>query len=554
MLFSATVPPETSGQSGLRWWENERFAIGWRGHLYLPGEVAGVPSVAKLADSLTTVDLTRVTCHLGGVFGLFVRDKSRGGWQIATDNAGLYKVFYDAKGASTSLLELVRARGSGRDALDLAVIVEFLAQGQVLGTRSFVSGVDRLSGREILVLPADASPPFTRTKALPDVMPGDTSTVLERFAHLARSLQGRSFSVDATGGFDTRLVICLLAREGVPFELATSGRPGAPDSEIARQMARTLDRPFRLTGHDLSDLDDQLVATFRDGDGQTDLRRFHRDRQNALARLARGVEVFAHGGGGEIYRDHCFIQDFPNYGSRKINLQRYFRLRMMPVSLPADILTRAGRELLAAAQASVLDRFRALAAATNNETYDRIYFLLRSPEHFGQHCANYVNMGLDAVAPLLDYQSALAAIGLPPWSRFFYRWHRGMISARCPDLASLPTADGFSASDTTAAVLRDARSYLATQLRRVGRKLSQRVTGKSRFHNVGAFAADAPDFNRRLRASPHFATGLARLKDVGILGPHATGSDLRDIHVGRVLTLGMFLGEVGGQDRASTSA
>ena len=56
-------------------------------------------------------------------------------------------------------------------------------------------------------------------------------------------------------------------------------------------------------------------------------------------------------------------------------------------------------------------------------------------------------MGLDAVAPLLDYQSALAAIGLPPWSRFFYRWHRGVISARCPDLASLPTADGFSASD-----------------------------------------------------------------------------------------------------------
>ena len=44
------------------------------------------------------------------------------------------------------------------------------------------------------------------------------------------------------------------------------------------------------------------------------------------------------------------------------------------------------------------------------------------------------------------------------------------------------------------------------------------------FHNVGAFAADAPDFNRRLRASRHFATGLARLKDAGILGPTPPGA------------------------------
>ena len=93
----------------------------------------------------------------------------------------------------------------------------------------------------------------------------------------------------------------------------------------------------------------------------------------------------------------------------------------MPVSLPADILTRSGRELLAAAQASVLDRFRALAAATNNETYDRIYFLLRAPEHFGQHCANYVNMGLDAVAPCSTTRA--------PWPRSGFRPGAGSSTA-----------------------------------------------------------------------------------------------------------------------------
>jgi hypothetical protein len=95
-------------------------------------------------------------------------------------------------------------------------------------------------------------------------------------------------------------------------------------------------------------------------------------------------------------------------------------------------------------------------------------------------------------------------------------------------------------------MLRDAWWYGTTQLRRAAKKASQRLSGKARFHNVGAFAADTGDFMARLRGSPHLATGLERLKTAGILAPDATGDDLRDIHVGRVLTLGMFLGEVEG--------
>src|SRR4051812_11017084 len=481
-----------------------------------------------------------------GVFGLFVHDKRRGGWQVAVDNAGLYKIFHDDRSASTSFLALARARRTGRADLDLPVMLEFLAQGQVLGPRTFVAGTDKLPGREVLELPADGSPARRRAKALPDAVPGGTRTVLDRFAALARSLEGRALSVDATGGFDSRLVLCLLGERGLPFELATSGRPGIPDAEIALTIARLLGRPFHLAGHDLGDLDAELVLTFRAGDGITDLRRFHRDRQHALARLARGVEVIAHGGGGELYRDHSFVQDFPLYGSRRVNLERYYDLRVAPVALPPAVLTPAGRELLALARSSAMARLRGCLAPTNNETYDRVYFLLRSPEHFGQHCTNYVNMGLDAVAPLLDYHSALAAVGLPPWERFFHGWHRRVITAHCPRLAALPTADGFSASGEPAWMLRDAWWYGATQVRRVAKKASQRLSGRSRFYNVGAFAADAGDFTARLRASGHFATGLERLKAVGILAPDATGDDLRDIHVGRALTLGMFLGEVEG--------
>ncbi len=546
MLLSAATRPEALRRSGLRWWEDERFAIGWTGHLYLPGHAGGAPSVAGVAAALETADFAEVAARLAGVFGLFVFDKLRGGWQASVDNSGLYKVFHDAEGASTSFLELVKARRIGRADLDLAVLVEYLAQGQVLGSRTFVTGIERLSGREILELPRDGAPPRLRPKPLPDSEPGGTRTVLDRFAALARSLEGLALCVDATGGFDSRLIVCLLDGHALPFELATSGPPGIADAEIARTIARLLGRPFHLTGHDLGDLDAELVLTFRAGDGITDLRRFHRDWQHARARLARGIEVMAHGGGGELYRDHCFVQDFPFYGSRRVDLERYYNLRIAPAGLPPGALTPVGRELLAAARSSVLARLQGCLAPTNNETYDRVYFLLRSPEHFGQHCTNYVNMGLDVVAPLLDYPCGLAAIGLPPWSRFFYGWHRRVITARCPRLAVLPTADGFSASGKPTRMLRDAWWYGATQLRRAAKKASQRLSGKARFYNVGAFAADAADFMGRLRASPHYAAGLERLEATGILTASHAGEKLRDIHVGRVLTLGMFLSGVDG--------
>ena len=72
--------------------------------------------------------------------------------------------------------------------------------------------------------------------------------VLEHFASLKKSLSGRALSVDATGGFDSRLVLCLLGNQSLPFELAISGLPGTADTEIARQIATMLGRPFHLVG------------------------------------------------------------------------------------------------------------------------------------------------------------------------------------------------------------------------------------------------------------------------------------------------------------------
>ena len=153
MLLDASSRPDNLREIGLRWWANERFAIGWKGHLYLPGYKAGEDSVAALAAMLETSALAQLAGQLRGVFGLFVQDCIRGGWQITVDNSGLYKVFYDARGVSTRFLELVRARRVGRDGLANDALLEFLAYGAVFCGRTFVKAIAELSGREVLDVP-----------------------------------------------------------------------------------------------------------------------------------------------------------------------------------------------------------------------------------------------------------------------------------------------------------------------------------------------------------------------------------------------------------------
>lgn len=546
MLLEPGTEPRQQSEVGLRWWSNDAFVIGWKGHVYLSGEVAGSATVERFARLLESAELAEIVGRLRGVFGLFVWRRATRSWQIAVDNSGFYKVYFDSRGAGTGFLELVRDRGLGRAGVSEHALVEFLAYGAVSRGKTLARDIEELSGQEVLSL--DEEQGVRRTAKLLDDADGLDAehAVTEHFAALAHSLRGRRLSVDATGGFDSRLVMCMLSRQRLEFELAISGQQGTSDTEIARQIAQLLDQPFHLVGHDLDDFDEQLAATFRAGDAQTDVRRLHRDRQAALARLSRGVEVFAHGGGGEFFRDHYVIQDFPFYGSSRVNVQRYHDLRMLPVSIPPETLSARARELLTTQTASVLELCREMRSPTNNETYDKIYLHIRAPEFYGHYFSNYINMGLDVTAPLADYYNIQAAIRIPPWRRFFFRWHRHVITANCPRLAALPTADGFTASSEPRLMAGDVRAYAATQMRRVARKLSQRLTGRGRFYTVGAFMADAGGFMGKLRGSAQLPPALERLKAVGVLAPDVAAESLRDAHVGRALTVGMFLGEVDG--------
>ena len=106
---------------------------------------------------------------------------------------------------------------------------------------------------------------------------------------------------------------------------------------------------------------------------------------------------------------------------------------------------------------------------------------------------------------------------LSPWLRFFNGWHRRVLSAHCPALASLPTTEGYSTSSALRHVALDILGYSRTQIRRVVKKAAQRLTGRPVLDRLGATTVNDPMLLPRVRASRAFAEALGQLKTTDLL-------------------------------------
>jgi asparagine synthetase B (glutamine-hydrolysing) len=515
MLLDAHSPPGLLRSHGLHVWENDRLAIGWRGHLYLPGHQAGPESAIALAARLETVGPEIALAELCGIFGIFVHDRHSRTWLVACDNAGLYNIFHDERQVGTSFLELAAAGGRTDSEVDPQTLVSYLAHGYIYGPGTFLPGIEKLASDELIELaPAPGGRARKRVgRKVLSVPDGDSVAIVQHhFEDLARSLRGRRLSIDLTGGLDSRLCACLYRQCGVEFETVVSAaEPDVPDVVIARRVSELLGMPFYRGGHDLSCLEDELEEVFLAGDGSFDISLLHRNRQNALDRLARGADVMSSGAGGEYFRDYYYIHDFPHYGSSKVDFDRYYRIRMMTVRPRPEYFTAQAHRLLQAACSEVRQHMEAQRAATNSESYARVSYFMKVPRSFGGFFSAYINMGLEVVAPMLDHGIVGLAMRQPPWQGFYNRWHRQVITRSNPAVAALPTAEGFTATSDLRYMLADGWSYGATQLSRVAKKVTQRALGKTLFHKVGKLAADDPSFYRRIRTTHHFADAVRRL-------------------------------------------
>ncbi len=516
--------------------EDARYLVSWSGLPLLAGFSDPRHALAAVLECTGSRPIHERLPDLEGIHALVLFSKMERCWYVVADAAGMLRLFHDRRFVTTNFLELITRGGYGEGAVDPLRLVEFVLHEGVFGSRTPVRDVRVLTPDRIL-----RANPRSGIELLPRQR--DVPTEIDLAGYFTRhtaSLSRHRISVDLTGGADSRVVFALATKVLRPIEACVIGGPGSPDVGTATDVARSVGIPLIVRQHVLDRLDSELWQAFRDGDGLTDLAHFHPNWQNLRTRRARGIDLVIHGGGGELFRDAYGLQDFPFYDVIPPRLERFYDWRLSPLGAATTSWLHDG-SMIQEVRNDTLATMRMLSTGANCTTYDTIFFVLKAPALFGQFYSNYVRMGCAVVAPFLDWRNAAWAIRQPGRKKAFHRFHRRLLTEHAPELARMPTAEGYGLTTDPLAVSRDLLAYSALWVRKIGRKAAQRLIGRTWFLQGSSTLAEAHGFVDRLRESPELARALEALTRVGVARSDARPDSVHPTHLGRVLTVGMLV-------------
>ncbi|MDR4988376.1 MAG: asparagine synthase C-terminal domain-containing protein [Bacteroidales bacterium] len=198
--------------------------------------------------------LKRMLQHIDGAFSLIIRLPE--GCLIATDTMGMFPLLYAISGKTWNISDdasylsgLVNSSTFNENALP-----EFLSAGFVLGAETLVEGIYRTRPAEILFLRKDGTkehesyywflPEAFTAAQLPQLKTTLRNTLQAVSDRLINSLNGRTAIVPLSGGYDSRLIACMLKAAGYSNTVCfTYGRPN-PESVLSERVARALGFPW----------------------------------------------------------------------------------------------------------------------------------------------------------------------------------------------------------------------------------------------------------------------------------------------------------------------
>jgi Asparagine synthase len=537
MFISLGSPPLDERFNSLA---TDRFTIYWKGLVYSGETTAGRDTVRAFADNLAG-GLPAAASRLMGMFFVVVHDRVSRNVSAFVDSSGLFHVFHSGLGLSTSFLELVARHKYGIDQIDRESLVEFFHFGYLsFGKKTFFSDIGRLDSQKIWSASESGNISF-QLKETCDIGARPPHSFEDAIRLFANSVTGEKLSVDLTGGIDSRLLAVTLRYIGASFELAVSGEGDNPELPIAETVAKILDRPLHIHRHDIQDFDSSIPNLFRVADGLFDIAEAHQPLQAQQQRRSRGITLMATGVGGELFKDFWWLQDFPFYSRKTSNLERLYDYRIVPLEPRHDYLAGEYASISRQFKQKALHVLSHYTAETNTQTYDRIYYYMKMRDVAGRFLSNHVDV-LQCYAPYLEPETAAIGYHLPRSKRFFNRFHRETTTHYSPAAARVPTtAGGITVSSEFAAVSTDLLRYAQDKLNRVGRKLTQRVTGRRSKVASPVHAGLSSAVREHILTRNAFEV----LKDAGIIKLFLRFDHVPDEYLGRILSLGLLFNRLG---------
>lgn len=241
-----------------------RDDVGWaehgtgraRGRAFHGDRLLNADALARVVDE-STAPMTRIAGSLVGEFALVRVDTDA--VTAAVDPVRTRPLFYAVEGGRAVVGDSPRLLADALDTptFDPMAEFEFLVGGIVTGRATLYEEIATLQAGEVVELDAAGESitvtrrdhfeyaPAGRERSRDELL-DELDAVLERAVdRLIGVADGRQIAVPLSGGYDSRLVACLLARRDYPRLTTFSfGRRGNPESAISERVAGELGLPW----------------------------------------------------------------------------------------------------------------------------------------------------------------------------------------------------------------------------------------------------------------------------------------------------------------------
>lgn len=519
-------------------WENNKYRVYWEGLIFIDGILSGEESVKEWIKEVQNTNMERACLSLKGTFFLIVQSKISGDIYAFVDNSGSYHAFHSNNAISNSFLQLVRHEGCPLSDMNPAAVAEFLHFGWLFSNKTYFDSINRIGRDDIYFISGKSDNLRLLKKSniqLTDAANSPSKSFEEYFQVLNKSLSNCRISVDLTGGIDTRIVAAMLKHCGLAFETASSGGTEEYiDVAISGKIAKVLERPWFPTIHCIAALEQEMDDVFRVTDGLYDVLYYHRLYQLQKARRARGIDTMISGVGGEMFKDHWWLHEFPFYYRKDSNIAKFVDMRIMsfkPVQgIFTDVFTAAGnnlrKDLIAMFSMHILDR--------NTKTYDNIFYNFIMADVGGRILTSHSNL-LKCYAPFLDLNLARMGFNLPRGERIYNLFHRRELTKINPELARLGTSENsISVSDRPVDMICDVPKFMQDKLKRLLIKYKLISRKDNATLNVSNYYNDVRD----MQVVNHL---IEVLKNAGIVDKKTQVREVGDNQLGSLLSLAMLV-------------
>jgi len=516
-------------------WSNEKYTFYWSGFLYWPNIASGEPSLDKFSSEIESSDLSEASRFLRGTYWIAIRSHQSNELWSFTDYSGMFQAFYSPKAVSPDYRSLLGRTDERK--LSSFSLLSFLNLGHIYFDQSFISSIRKMPGQKIVKLSSGLSTELISRKPPPFSFSGDAfQDFIHFFSEAAPALKSQNVITDLTGGSDSRLVAALMKYLDIPFSATVFGYKTDEDVELSTRVARQLNCDLNVIEPDSTLNSDRIRELYNLSDGLCDMLSLAGLQQAAEAKKKAGGTLSVNGGGGALYKDFWWLQDFPFYRRKKPNLSKLYAWRWNHHSFPSDLLSGSPELKQEQFQQRFIEKLTPYDAGLNTKTYDTIFMRVKMHEVVGRSNASEHHI-LPAYSPLLEYIPAKIGFNALRLQRWYNYLERTMVSRLAPVVSMVPTTNGGNTlSDKPLQLIKDFPGYVWNKSTRLLYKITDRESSPK--HN------QLTSLGRNLKKNSSFEEIVTFLRIEDLITEKITPKQIPDELAGRVYTTGRIIREI----------